>query len=58
MYLQEILPKFLPNKRIFADLSITDALTTNALCDDDEQENPALAMIGWRNLGFCMKSML
>jgi hypothetical protein len=55
----EILPKLEPNKRIFADLSITDAPDDKILYkDEDEQWKNYSATYGWLKdfSEFCLKS--
>lgn len=55
----EILPKLAPNKRIFADLSITDAPDDGTLYrDDDEQWKNYSADYQWLKdfSDFCLKS--
>ncbi len=55
----EILPKLEPNKRIFADLSITDAKDDGTLYkDDDEQWKNYSADYDWLKefSEFCLKS--
>jgi len=55
----EILPKLAPNKRIFADLSITDAPDDGTLYrDDDEQWKNYSADYEWLKefSEFCLKS--
>ncbi len=55
----EILPKLVPNKRIFADLSLTDAPDDGTLYkDDDEQWKNYSASHDWLKdfAEFCLKS--
>ena len=55
----EILPKLEPNKRIFADLSVTDAPDDGTLYkDDDEQWKNYSASYDWLKdfAEFCLKS--
>lgn len=55
----EILPKLAPNKRIFSDLSITDAPDDGTLYkDSDEQWKNYSASYEWLNdfSEFCLKS--
>jgi hypothetical protein len=55
----EILPKLVPNKRIFADLSITEAQDDGTLYrDEDEQWKNYSASHDWlRDFSeFCLKS--
>ncbi|HEX3100149.1 MAG TPA: hypothetical protein VHQ01_00080 [Pyrinomonadaceae bacterium] len=56
---KEILPKLVPNKRIFADLSITDAPDDKTLYrDDDEQWKNYSVSHDWlaEFADFCLKS--
>ncbi len=55
----EILPKLIPNKRIFADLSVTDAPDDKTLYkDEDEQWKNYSASYDWLEefTEFCLKS--
>lgn len=55
----EVLPKLVPNKRIFADLSITDAPDDKTLYrDDDEQWKNYSVSHDWlaEFADFCLKS--